>query len=437
MSAAADALILSRRSLLAGLGAGAAIGALPSALWADTGGIEARFPAVTALCESYVGTGNRGRLANMVAALGFGAEAPGFIARGREGFDDPDPAGPDSLYRVYSLTKPVTGLAAVMLIVEGRLGLDQPIADFVPELARMQVATSPQTSLASRPAKAQITVRHLLTHTGGFAYGGLTQGAVGDELRRRGLVPQSVSRLPIPGYAGHVPTPDLETFVAQLAEVPLMSEPGAQWRYSHGMDVLGLVIARASGASSFEAFLKERIFEPTGMDSSFFQIPRGETGRLTTNYGTLAGFALPIDTPGNSVFFDPPPFAFGGSGLVSTPRDYDRFLSLYVNGGMAGRVRVAPEGAVEMAVSNLLPEGIDTSGTFVAGAGFGAGGRVGLGAEAGSFGWAGAAGTVGFVHLPMRLRAGLFTQYMPAESYPVHRQFPEAVMADLGVAADA
>jgi CubicO group peptidase (beta-lactamase class C family) len=109
----------------------------------------------------------------MIAALGWNAAAPQYIARGLEGFSDKDPAGPDSLFRAYSQTKPVTGIAAMLLIEEGKLKLDQPIADFAPEFANMKVAINPDKSLESRPAVGQITVRHLLTHTAGLGYAGI------------------------------------------------------------------------------------------------------------------------------------------------------------------------------------------------------------------------------------------------------------------------
>lgn len=425
----------SRRSLLRSavlLGAGGAVGSLPFASQlaqaASTAGIEARWPQVTAMLEKYV---SQRSVAGMVAALGWGDKAPGFIVRGKEAFDDPDSAGENSLFRAYSQTKPVTGMAAMMLIDDRKLRLDQPIADFIPEFANARVAIDPKAGLESRPAKTQITVRHLLTHTAGLGYAGIGKDKVSAELLRLGVTPAVLSRMKIPGMPASPPTPGPDEFVKLAAGVPLVSDPGTQWHYSMSLDVLGVVIQRASGAKSFEAFLQERMFDPIGMKSSYFRVPASEVHRLTANYGLMGGFPIPIDPGQNSVYLDPPAFAFGGAGLVCSPADYDRFLMMIANGGMVGSRRVMGAAAVALGTSNLLPDGVDTKGTFIEGAGHGAGGRSGLGRDAGTFGWGGAAGTVGFVNTRLGLRAGIYTQYMPSEALPIHAEFPQKVLADV------
>lgn len=428
-----DVTALSRRNLLRStvlLGAGAAIGALP---WGSRGAqasaaLEAQWPRVTAMLDKFVG---ERKVAGMVAALGWGTGAPGYIVRGREAFDDPDAVGPNSLFRAYSQTKPVTGMAAMMLIDDRKLKLDQPIADFIPEFATMKVAIDPKVSLDARPAKNQITVRHLLTHTAGLGYAGVGRNKVNDELLRLGVTPAVLSRTPIPGITPPTRTLPPDEFLKVAASVPLVAEPGTAWRYSMSLDVLGLVIERASGARSFADFMQERVFDPIGMTSSYFQVPQSEQHRLTSNYGLMAGMLLPIDPASNSAYFDPPAFAFGGSGLVCTPADYDKFLMMIANGGMVGGKRVMGAAAVALGCTDLIPDGIDLKGTFVEGAGHGAGGRVGKGADAGTFGWAGAAGTVGFVNTRIGLRAGVYVQYMPSEALPIQKDFPGAVLADL------
>lgn len=428
-----DAIALSRRNLLRStvlLGAGAALGGLP---WGSgrahaAAALEAQWPRVTAMLDKFVG---ERKVAGMVAALGWGTSAPGYIVRGREAFDDPDAVGANSLFRAYSQTKPVTGMAAMMLIDEGKLKLDQPIADFVPEFANMKVAIDPKVSLDARPAKTQITVRHLLTHTAGLGYAGVGRNKVNDELLRLGVTPAVLSRTSIPGISPPVKTLPPNEFLKVAATVPLVAEPGTAWRYSMSLDVLGLVIERASGAKSFAEFMQERMFDPIGMTSSYFQVPQSEQHRLTGNYGLLAGLPLPIDPAGNSAYFDPPAFAFGGAGLVCTPADYDKFLMMIANGGMAGNKRVMSAAAVALGCTDLIPAGIDLKGTFVEGAGHGAGGRVGKGADAGTFGWAGAAGTVGFVNTRIGLRAGVYVQYMPSEALSIQKDFPGAVLGDL------
>lgn len=424
----AEPMILTRRRLLAG---GVALGGtalLPGwALAADaSASIDRQWPKVAAMLDRYVA---ERKLAGAQAAFGWGTGPMSIVSRGVLGFENPLPLTPDSLYRVYSMTKPVTGMAAMILIDEGKLGLDQKLADIIPEFANPKVAIDPAKSLEARPAASQITIRQLMTHTSGLGYS-IAQGAVGQELMRLGVVPAVVSRMQVPGLTASVPTPGPDEFIKRAATVPLVAEPGTKWSYSMGLDILGLAIGRVTG-KPFAQFLQERLFGPAGMTSSFFQVPAEAAPRLTTNYGIVSGVALPLDKAADSIYRDPPAFAFGGAGLACSPTDYDRFLSMLANGGRIGGKQVIPEKAVALGMSNLLPPGVNTKGTMAEGAGFGAGGKVGLGAEEGYFGWAGAAGTVGFVNARRGLRAGLYVQYMPDSTYPMRNEFLTAVRADL------
>lgn len=423
-----EAMILTRRNVLRGSAALGAAALLPARAWAAKApaSIERQWPQVTAMLDRYV---TERKLPGALATFGWGEGPLGTIARGALGFDNPAQLAPDSLFRVYSMTKPVTGMAAMILIDEGKLGLDQKLADFLPEFANPKVASDPAKSLEARPATGQITIRQLMTHTSGLGYA-IGQDKVGRELMRLGVVPAVVSRLQVPGMTSPVPTPGPEEFIRLAASVPLVAEPGTRWSYSMGLDILGLVIGRIAG-KPFGDFLQERLFGPAGMTSSFFQVPASAAARLTTNYGIVQGIPVPFDKAANSVFRDPPAFAFGGAGLVTSPADYDRFLQLLVNGGRIGGRQVIPERAVGLGMSNLLPPGADTTGTMAAGSGFGAGGKVGLGEDAGSFGWAGAAGTIGFVNTRFGLRAGLYVQDMPSETYPIRDEFLKGVREDM------
>lgn len=421
-------IMVTRRRLLGSLGALAGTAALPHMALASAAA-EARFPAVTAMLERYVGTG---RLAGMIASIGWGAgEAPLGIARGSLARGAPQPVGMDSLFRIYSMTKPITGMAAMMLVDEGKLRLDQPISDLLPAYAKMMVQAVPDGSLTDlRPARAQITVRHLLTHTAGLGYSIIQKGPIKDAYIRAGLVPGQASRVRVPGVDAPKPLRSLAEFADVLATMPLVYEPGSTWSYSVGLDLLGRVIEVASG-KPFDAFLDERIFAPCGMTSTWFRVPEAEAGRLSTNYAVVGGVLVPIDPAPASVYLESPPWPFGGSGLVSSPRDYDRFQRMLLGYGTIEGRQVMSEAAVRLGTSNLLPEGTDLSRAFIRGSGFGAGGSVGLGDDAGTYGWAGAAGTVGFVNFRIGLRAGCYTQYMPSEAYPVHSEFPKAVLADV------
>lgn len=421
-------MTISRRGLIGSLAALSGTAALPRLSWANAAAAEARFPTVTGLIESYV---SKGKLPGMIAALGQGSSAaPLGIARGMLAKNSDAPVDMDSLFRIYSMTKPITGMAAMMLIDEGKMRLDQPIADFIPAFGKMQVQVTPDGSITDlRPAKTQITVRHLLTHTAGLGYTIIQKGPIKDAYTAAGLVPAQASRTPVPGLDAIKPLPSLAKFAEVLATMPLVYEPGTKWSYSLGLDLLGRVIEVVSG-QPFDRFLQERMFDPCGMDSTWFRVPEAQAARLTTNYIVAGGLLLPLDPGATSVYLDQPAYPFGGAGLVSSPRDYDRFLAMLAGYGTIGDRRVMSEAAVRIGTSNLLPAGVDTAGTFVNGNGFGAGGSVGLGEDAGTYGWAGAAGTVGFVNLRVGVRAGIYTQYMPADAYPIHQEFSKAVLAD-------
>ena len=422
--------MLGRRGFLGWSGSLAAIGAAsafaPSAAWAHMA--AEKYPTIKAQFDAYI---SAKKLAGMVAAIGHGVAEPDLVAAGTIAQGDAKAVDLDTLWRVYSMTKPITGMAAMILIGEGKMKLDQPIADFLPEFANMTVLTDPDNSLDAAPAKTQITVRHLLTHTAGLGYSIITKGPLLKAYLDNGITPGQVSRMPIPGSPPSAPTPDIKTFSERLAKLPLIAEPGTKWSYSISLDLMGRVIAAASGMD-FEAFLQARIFTPLAMTSSYFQVPASETKRFVTNYAPINGVLFPIDPAATSIYLDKPAFAFGGAGLVCSARDYDRFLSMLLNGGTLDGVRVMSAETAALGMSNLLPDGIDMKGTFAEGAGFGAGGRVGLGDQAGTYGWGGAAGTVAFVDRKRNVRATGMAQYMPSSVYPMHAEFSKWVIQDLG-----
>lgn len=425
---------MSRRSLLrsgAWLGAGAALGGLPSLAFAQD---AAKWPNVAKLIDSYV---TPRKLANVVAALGWGQNPPEVIASGNTSVGLDAPAGLDSLYRIYSMTKPVTGMATMLLIDEGKLGLDQPLAEVLPKFANMQVQKTYDGSLTDvEPAARPVTIRHLLTHTAGIGYGIIQKGPIKTAYEDAGLIAGQVTKIAALAtlFGRGTPVRSLEAFADGLAALPLVAQPGTKWLYSMSLDLLGRVIEVASG-QPFDAFLKSRIFDPAGMDSTFFTVPASEIGRLTSNYGVLNGALVPLDPAKASVYADAPAFPFGGAGLVSSARDYDRFLRMLLGYGKIDGKRVMSELAVRVGTSNLLPEGTDTSAALGGVQGFGAGGRVGMGEQAGTYGWGGAAGTVGFVDMKRGLRATMMTQYMPSNTYPLTEEFTKAVLADIAAKA--
>lgn len=385
------------------------------------------YPILKAQIESYVASK---KVSGAIAAIGHSLAKPDIISAGTLAIGDQTPINMDTLFRIYSMTKPVTGMAAMILIGDGKMKLDQPIADFLPEFKDMRVLTDPEKSLDSIPAKNQITIRHLLTHTAGLGYTIISKGPLLKAYLDNGITPGAVSRMKLPGIDPGAPTPDFQTFSERLAKLPLIAEPGSKWSYSISLDLLGRVIEVASGME-FEAFLKKRIFGPLKMNSTYFTVPQSEVKRLATNYGVLNGALIPIDPAATSVYLDKPALPSGGGGLVSSTHDYDRFLAMLINGGTLDGVTIMSRRTAALGMSNLLPVGADLKGTWIEGLHFGAGGRVGTGATAGTFGWGGAAGTSAFVHRIKKIRATGMIQYMPSNAYEFQADFPKWVLADL------
>ncbi len=421
-----------RRGFLGLAGLGAAGLAVPEAVWAKT---ELSYPGLRAKIDAYL---TERKAPGIVISVGQGKRRSDFLAKGTLSFaNNSGKVDRNSLFRAYSMTKPITGMAAMILVEDGKITLDQPIADFLPEFANMKVLTDPLKSMDAVPAKAQITLRHLLTHTAGLGYSIVTRGPLLQAYLDNGITPGVISKMPMPGFANGAPTPDIATFSKRLAALPLIAEPGSFWSYSVALDLLGHLIGVISGMS-FEAFLQKRIFGPLKMRSSYFQVPKSEVHRFATNYLVAKGNLLPIDTAESSIYLDKPAFAFGGAGLVTSAYDYDRFLHMIMNFGKLDGVRVMKPETVKLAVSNLLPPTAKMHPVFAASiganaanSGFGAGGRVGTGAEAGIFGWGGAAGTNCFVDTIRGIRGVGMIQYMPSTAQDFQREFRNWVMAEI------
>lgn len=417
---------LDRRMLL-GMGAAVGLGAMLPRL-ARAAQQPELIPQVRAVVEHWVGPG---RFPGMVASLGLPGREPEYVARGSEGFNDADPVTADSLFRIYSMTKPITGMAAMELVAQGRIGLDQPVADVLPEYAHMMVQDEYDGSITKlHAAPRPITMRHLVTHTSGIGYTIIQQGPIKALMEDKGLVAGQISRMKLPGLFRGEPVKGLEAFARGLAQVPLVADPGTRWSYSMGLDLMGRVIEVVSG-KPFDAYLQDTIFGPAGMTSTAFRVPAADAHRLTTNYAAVGGVLAPIDEGASSIYLDKPAFPFGGAGLVSSPRDYDRFLRMLAQMGMIDGVRVLSESAVRMGTSSLLPPGVLVPEMFGGPCGFGAGGRVGQGAESGLYGWSGAAGTVGMVDMVHGLRSQIFVQFMPPNALDLLPEFQKALKADV------
>ncbi|HEX7695026.1 MAG TPA: serine hydrolase domain-containing protein [Sphingomonas sp.] len=425
-------------ALLAGTAA-AQQAAVPLPIAAPRTAAASPLPATQALYDSYVATG---KMPGIVGAFGAGDRPTVFVSAGRIASDaNAAAAGPDSLWRVYSMTKPITAMAAMILIEDGKMKLDEPISDFLPAFKTMRVQLNENT-IETRPATRPITVRNLLTHTAGLGYNIITKGPLLQLYIDKGINPAEVNTA-MEVEARKTRPATLQQFADAVAGVPLIADPGTKWSYSIGLDVMGAVIEKASGMS-FDAFVQKRIFDPLKMTSSFWTVPASDVGRLATNYAFLPGDKLyALDPAATSVYFQAPSFPYGGAGLVMSARDYDRFLHMLQNYGELDGVRIMKAETAKLAMSNLLPPGVEfgelpggTGGTMGPKMGFGAGGSVILEDKAdsmgaGTYGWGGAAGTIAWVNPVKKIRGTVMVNYFPGEKWPVRAETVKALQSDL------
>jgi CubicO group peptidase (beta-lactamase class C family) len=320
------------------------------------------------------------------------------VERGALGHLDEDRVRPvtlDTIFRISSMTKPITAAAALVLVDEGTVGLDDPVDRWLPELADRRVLADPRGELDDTvPAARAITVDDLLTFR--FGHGGdlsdWSPNPLGEALAKLGLG----AGPPAPALP-----PEPDEWIRRLGTVPLQYQPGDRWLYHTGSDVLGVLIARASGRP-FPEFLAERLFEPLGMPDTAFVVPAAKRDRFG------ATFAGRTDEGGRAVYdavdgqwSTPPAFPGGGAGLVSTADDYFAFADMLRRNGETDGRRVLSASAVRtMTTNHLTPEQVKWGPTFDGGLGWGFGVgvrlRSALGHSAGSYGWDGGMGTTWF-----------------------------------------
>jgi len=332
-------------------------------------------------------------------------------AIGHHAVDGSKPMQRDTLFRIASMSKPITAVATMILIEEGRLRLDDPVDLFLPELANRRVLAQIDAPIDETvPAQRPITTRDLLT----FRFG-------------MGFVLAPPGRYPIQkaiGDAGMLPGPDPsqmapDEWMKKLGSLPLLHQPGEGWAYHTGSDVLGVLIARAAD-QPFPAFLQERIFAPLGMKDTAFHVPREKLDRLPPSYAAnpATGKLKLHDDPASSRWSKPPPFPSGGGGLISTVDDYLAFSQMLLGKGRYGRERILARPSVElMTTDQLTPQQkADASLFFGDSAGWGFGlsvvtRRTNLFAP-GRFGWDGGLGTSGYTDPAEELIGILMTQRM-------------------------
>jgi CubicO group peptidase (beta-lactamase class C family) len=332
-------------------------------------------------------------------------------------------ATPDTIYRIYSMTKPLTAVAAMMLYEEGRFQLDDPITRYLPEFAGQRVFTGGgYGAVMTEPAVRDITFRDLLTHTAGLTYGFMHATPVDAVYREQ--------KIELPG------SPDsLGDVMARLAKAPLIAQPGAEWNYSIASDVVGHLVAVISGRP-FEDFLRERVIAPLGMTDTDFFVPASKVARFAANYDKGPdGRPRLIDDPETSRFLKPPNAPSGGGGLVGTARDYMRFAQMLLDRGAHGSDRLLGRKTVELMTMNHLNGDMAAMGqprfaeSNYHGIGFGLGFSVVLDpakaqivGSPGEYAWGGMASTAFFADPREEMAVVMMTQLVPSSTYPIRRE---------------
>lgn len=367
----------------------------PSEVGLRSSEIESIRPAMERLVED-------GRLAGTVTLVARRGRICHLEAVGFRDLESREPMATDSIFRIYSMTKPITSVAVLMLVEEGRIALDDPLSKHLPEFAAVKVRIEGADVAPDR----EVTIRDLLRHTAGLTYGIFGDTEVDRLYRQAGILD---------------PARTVREMAGRLAGLPLLFQPGTRWHYSVGVDLLGRLIEVASG-ESFGEFLEERILGPLDMKDTAFHVPEGRRDRLTTSYSPRGGSLEAIDVPATSRFSDRPRFESGGGGLVSTAGDYFRFAQMLLGGGALGEVRILKEETVALMTSDQLPEAVrfplQAPGRNDVGFGLGLSVRVGAsGAESeaavGECGWGGAASTGFWFNPSQGLVAITMTQRMP------------------------
>jgi len=322
------------------------------------------------------------QVAGLVTLLERHGKVVHFNAVGKLDVRKADPVQKDSIFRIYSMTKPVTGVAMMMLYEEGKWRLDDPVARYIPEFARLKVYTGKNDDGSPKleDAKRSMTMRELMTHTGGLGYVLNANNPV-DKIIIEGNVLNSRA--------------SLQDMITGLAKIPLLAQPGTRWSYSIGVDVQGYLVEKFSG-QSFADFLRTRIFEPLGMKDTAFYVPKEKLARFALVH-TGAGPALTVDENRPNPT-EAPVGASGGGGLFSTAADYVRFCEMLLQGGQLNGIRLLAPRTVEMMRTNHVnPEPLKT---MPPGTGWGMDFQIVSDAAAagdsvsnGTFSWFGIAGT--------------------------------------------
>ncbi len=383
---------------------------LPVASPEDVGISVDRLARVNTMMEKYV---DAGQIAGAVSLVARNGKIAHFNAYGVRNVATGEPMTKDTIVRIYSMSKPITSVALMILYEEGAFQLDDPVSKYIPAFENQQVyVEGPAANPVLQPVENEMTIRHLLTHTSGLSYGIFSNTPV-DTLYRM--------------ETGMAWWADLETLGNAMGRLPLLFEPGERWHYSLATDVLGYLV-EVLAEQPFDEFLQARIFDPLDMVDTGFYVPEEKLARFAANHTVDPNGKLMVIDPPNGQFSQKPAFLSGGGGLVSTASDYIRFAQMLLNGGELDGTRILGSKTVEYMTVNHI------DGVHEPGYGFGLGFSVrlddkgpGIIGTPGTYGWNGAANTHYFAD-PEEEIIGLFlTQLMPYGRYPLLPYFRVAL----------
>ncbi len=315
---------------------------------------QSRLDAVAADIQARI---DANKLSGAVVMIAQDGEIQMTQSLGYQNVEDQVPMRDDTIFRIFSMTKPITGTALMMLYDEGKFTLDDAVEKHLPELAGMEVFVSQNDdgSWVTEPADHPMTVRELMSHTGGLLYTPpLSQGPIANAYFQAGI-------MNLPNYT-------LAESIPALGDIPLDYQPGTQWVYSISVDVQGYLIEKLSG-KTFDVFLQERLFDPLGMVDTGFYVKSDNASRLSRQYNP--GQNGTLTRTDNGSFLNPPKFLSGGGGLTSTAADYMKFAQMHLNGGELNGNRLLSEEAVQLMRSNQLPDAVPNIGQLYPGNVFG------------------------------------------------------------------
>lgn len=378
-------------------------GGLPTASPEKEGLSTHRLERIEPIMRDYV---ERGAFPGMTVAVARHGQLVYLESFGFADIQTRKPVASDSIFRIYSMTKPVTATAVMMLFEEGKFTLDEPVSKYIPSFKDVQVYRPEGSGKSTKPSR-EITIRDLLRQTSGLGYGS-EDDPVSQAYQKANLFD---------------PNTTLEQMVAKLTKLPLYFDPGTQWKYSVAIDVLGRLVEVWSGQTLAE-FFEQRIFRPLGMTDTAFSVPADKVARFTNCYrSTDEGKLTPLPRAFTSYAPENVHLYSGGGGLVSTAADYLRFAQMLANGGALDGVRILGPKTIELMSMNQLPDGVTAPWEKLQGHGYGFAMSVLTDiaksltvGSVGDFGWDGAASTYFRVDPKEDLVILLMTQRRPCDT---------------------